>query len=213
MKSTSLLPAESDGFLQLDSSNGIYGTTATGGARIHQAVRVSGEKSELLKACGAISMTAIFTLPVLSGPLNEGYGIRFIDADPGSGNNQEILALNVQWWTGDVSNPAGWYIRYFVQDFNLNTVHTIGADLVSIPSGADEIHLSISRAVDSNQFAADYAYVTGGVVGSQSSLGSAAGFLYKDFVRGEFNAFETVPEPVSESFPWLLFYPAFTKKR
>ncbi len=191
--------AESSGLLQMDSANGILGANAGGGQRINLTVTKSGPISQLDKnAAGSISMTGVFTLPALSGPLNEGYGIRFIDALPssGPGNNQEVLEFNVQWWTGNASNPAGWYIRYLVQDFNLNTITTIDADLVSIPTGADEILLYLSRSAGSNGFSASYAYVTGGTPGSQISLGSATGFLYQDYVRGQFHAFETaVPEP------------------
>ena len=197
--------AESGGLLQLDSSNGILGANAGGGARINETVQVGGDKSKLFSTDGTLSMTGVFTLPTLSGPLNEGYGIRFIDAAPGSGpgTNQEVLELNVQWWTGNASNPAGWYIRYLVQDFKLDTITTIGADLVSIPSGDNEICLSLNRSNPANSnFSAGYAYGTGGTCGSsQVSLGSATGFLYQDFVRGQFHAFETaVPEPGT----WLL---------
>lgn len=195
------LPPESGGLLQLDSSNGIVGTNAGGGARRTETFQVGGTKSELLSSGGDISMTGIFTLPVLSGPLNEGYGIRFIDAPPGSGpgTNQWILELNVQWWTGNLSNPAGWYVRYLTQDFTNNLISTIGADLVSIPQGADEICLSLNRAAGSNQFAAGYAYGTGGTcdIAGLTSLGSAQGFVSRDYVRGQVHAFETVsvPEP------------------
>ena len=199
VNSTSPLPAESGGFLQLDSSNGITGKNAGGGARINETVQVGGIKSELLRSGGAIAMNGIFTLPVLSGPLNEGYGIRFIDSAPGSGpgTNQAVLELNAQWWTGNAGNPAGWYIRYLLQDFVLHTIKTIGADFVTIPvSGADEIYLSLDRAAGSDQFAANYAYVNGGTIGALNSLGSTQGFLYNiDYVRGQFHAFETVPEP------------------
>lgn len=141
-------------------------------------------------------MAGVFTLPVILGPLNEGYGIRFIDTIPGSpGTSQETLDINVQWWTGNVSNSASWYIRYLVQDFVLNTITTIGADLVNIPSGADEIYLSLVRNAGSDQFSANYAYVTGGTVGTLASLGSAQGFQYENYVRAQFHAFETVPEP------------------
>lgn len=199
VNSTSPLPAESGGLLQLDSSNGIVGTNAGGGARMTETFQVSGTKSQLLSTGGDISMAGIFTLPVLSGPLNEGYGIRFIDAPPGSGpgTNQWVLELNVQWWTGNASNPAGWYVRYLTQDFGNNLISTIDADLVAIPQGADEICLSLDRAAGSNQFAAGYAYGTGGTCGTAAltSLGSAQGFLYEDYVRGQVQAFETVPEP------------------
>jgi hypothetical protein len=85
-----------------------------------------------------------------------------------------------------------------VQDFDLHTISTIDVDLVSIPPGADEILLSLSRADGSNQFAADYAYVSGGTPGTQVSLGSANGFKYEDYVRPQFIAFETsVPEPAT----------------
>ena len=192
--------AQSGGFLQLNSSNGVLGTNATGGARIDQTVQVGGSKSQLYSStAGAISMTGVFTLSTLSGPLNEGYGIRFIDALPGSGpgTNKQVLELNVQWWTGNASNPPGWYIRYLVQDFNLNTITTIDADLVSIPTGGNEIWLNLSRSAGSNDFSASYAYGTGGTVGSQVSLGSATGFLYETYVRGQFQAFATVPEPTT----------------
>ena len=202
VNSTSPL-AESGGLLQLDSSDGILSTNASGGARMFESVQPAGSQSQLDDTtAGDILMYGIFTLPTLSGPLNEGYGIRFIDAAPGSGpgTNQEVLELNVQWWTGNASNAAGWYIRYLVQDFNLNTISTIDADMVSIPSGANEIYLSISRAAGSNQFATEYAYVSGGTIGSHVSLGPAEGFVYQDFVRGQFHAFESVPEPGT----WLL---------
>jgi hypothetical protein len=199
VNSMSPLPAESGGFLQLDSSNGIAGTNAIEGARRDQTVQVGGTKSQLLSTGGAMSMTGVFTLPALSGPLNEGYGIRFIDAPPGSGpgNNQQVLELNVQWWTGSGSNPAGWYVRYLVQDFVNNTIQTIGADLVGIPLGDDEISLSLGRDAGSDQFAASYAYGTGGTFGASTALGPAAGFQYADYVRPQFHAFETVsvPEP------------------
>jgi hypothetical protein len=193
------LPNESNGLLQLNSANGITGTNAGGGARRDETVQVGGLKSELLSSGGAMSMTGIFTLPVITGPLNEGYGIRFIDAPfgVGPGNNQEVLELNVQWWTGNLGNPAGWYVRYLVQDFNADTIQTIGADLVNIPQGADEICLSLDRDAGSNQFAASYAYGTGGSCGAASltSLGNTSGFLYEAYVRPQFHAFETVPEP------------------
>ena len=86
--------AESGGFLQLDSSNGILLNNAQGGARIFEGVAVAGSKSQLYNAtAGTILMTGIFTLPTLSGPLNNGYGIGFIDSAPGSGpgTNQEAL--------------------------------------------------------------------------------------------------------------------------
>ena len=203
VNSTSPLPAESGGFLQLDSSNGILGTNAGGGARINETVTKAGSISQLDQTtAGAISMTGIFTLSTVSGPLNEGYGIRFIDAPAGSppGSNQQILELNVQWWTGNASNPAGFYIRYLVQDFNLDSIQTIDADLVNIPQGADEICLSLNRSAGSDSFSASYAYATGGTCGNQVSLGSATGFAYQDFVRAQFHAFETVPEPGT----WLL---------
>ena len=185
VNSTSPLPAESGGFLQLDSSNGLVGTNAGGGARINESVYVS---VPLWRTGGAISMAGIFSLPVLSGPLNEGYGIVF-------GGALQSLDFNVQWWTGNASNPAGWYVRYLVQDHNLSTITTIGAALVTIPSGADEIYLSLSRAEGSDLFAADYAYVAGGSVGSLTSLGSAQGFQYGDFVVPVFHAFDTVQGP------------------
>lgn len=201
------LPAESNSFLPLDSSNGLNSTNAGGGARRTENVTVSGAKSQLLSTGGDIWMTGIFTLPAISGPDNEGYGIRFIDAAPGSGfgSNQWVLELNVQWWTGNASNPAGWYVRYLTQDFVAGQIHTIDADLVAIPSGVDEILLSLNRAVGSDMFEATYAYGTGGPLGTfgtLTSLGSAQGFRYQDpmsamFVRPQFQAFETVPEPAT----------------
>ncbi|MCM8595767.1 PEP-CTERM sorting domain-containing protein [Accumulibacter sp.] len=201
------LPAEANGLLQLDSSNGISGVNAGGSARINETVQVGGTKSQLLRTGGAISMTGIFTLPMLSGPLNEGYGIRFIDAAPGGGpsNNQWVLELNVQWWTGNASNSAGWYVRYLTQDFVNGVIQTIDADPVLIPSGADEICLSLRRDASSNQFAAGYAYLTAaGSCGALTSLGSAQGFVYADYVRGQVLAFETaVPEPETWSLMGL----------
>jgi hypothetical protein len=199
VNSLSPLPGESNGLLQLNSSNGLVGANAGGGARRTETFQVSGTKSELLSSGGDISMTGIFTLPTLTGPLNEGYGIRFIDAVPGSGpgSNQWVVELNVQWWTGNAGNPAGWYVRYLTQDFVNDTIKTIDADLVSIPQGADEICLSLNRTAGSSQFAAGYAYGSGGSCGTAAltSLGSAEGFVYQDYVRAQVQAFESVPEP------------------
>lgn len=205
---TSVPPlTESRGFLQLDSSTGILSNNASGGPRIAENVLVSGDKSLLLQSGGAISMAGIFTLPTISGPLNEGYGIRFIDAPLGSGfgGNEWVLELNVQWWTGNASNTAGWYVRYLTQDFVTHTIQTIGANLVVIPQDAEEIYLSLIRVVDAtgaftNSFEALYAYTTGDVVPtSLVSLGSVEGFKYQSYVRGQLNAFEsvTVPEPAT----------------
>jgi len=200
VNSTNPLPLESGGFLQLDSTNGVSGTTATGEARLNENVYVGGTKSQLLSSGGDISMTGIFTLPTLSGPLPEGYGIRFVDGAPGGGiANQEVLQLQVQWWTGEGSYSPGWYVRYHVQDFFKGTNTTVGAAPVSIPVGTDEISLSLSRAAGSSFFEATYAYGTGGLsgtFGTATSLGTATGFLYQDYVRPGFYAFEApVPEP------------------
>lgn len=192
------LPAESGGLLLLDSSNGIAGTNAGGGTRLNETVQVSGAKSLLSQGIGAISMTGVFTLPVLSGPLNEGYGIRFIDAAAGSGpgSNGWVLELNVQWWTGNASNPAGWYVRYLTQDFVNGVINTIDADLID-GRYTETISLSLDLVAGSaDLFEASYAYETGGVFGAPISLGSAQGFLYETYVRPQFIAFETpVPEP------------------
>jgi hypothetical protein len=193
------LPNESNSFLQLDSSNGIFTHNATGGARLNETVQVSGDKSKLPRGSEGISMTGIFTLPSLSGPWNEGYGIRFIDGAPGGGpgNNEWDLQLNVQWWTGNASNQPGWYIRFLTQDFNTHQVQTIGAILVDIPPGADGISLSLDLVRDStNLFEATYAYGFGGTFDPPTPLGTAEGFVYNDYVRAQFHAFETVvPEP------------------
>ena len=138
-------------------------------------------------------MSGIFTLPVLSAPLNNGYGIRFADAPPSLGTGpQQELGINVQYWTGNTTNPAGLYIRYLTQDFNAGTITTIGADALNIPTGADEIYLSLDRAAGSDLFEAQYAYVTGGPIGALMSLGSADGFQYADYVRPQLHMFETV---------------------
>jgi hypothetical protein len=200
INSTIPLPAESGGFLQLDSLNGVSTTNSTGGARLNESVLIGGAKSQLLSTGGAISIAGTFTLPTLSGPLNNGYGIRFGDSLPGAGTgNQQVLELNVQWWTGDPGNSAGWYVRYLVQDFNSHTVQTVGANLVSIPQGADEISLSMNRVAGSSLFEAGYAYGSGGTFGSSTSLGSTAGFPYANYVRPQFHAFETLPVPEPET--------------
>jgi hypothetical protein len=202
VNSTSALPPESGGLLQLDSSNGISTQNAGGGARLNQSVQVGGTNSELLQSGGAISMSGIFTLPAISGPYNTGYGIRFTDATPGvQGSGQQILELNVQYWTGNISNPAGLYVRYLTQDFNTNTIHTVNADPAGplvIPSGADEIYLSLVRVADANgiygnSFEALYQYYgSGSPIGTLASLGTADGFAYENYVRPQFHAFETV---------------------
>lgn len=208
------------GLLQMDSANGVSSVNAGGGARLNLRVTPTVDSlAPFTSSSGVLLMTGVFTLPAITGPLNNGYGIRFIDS--ASGSSQEVLELNVQWWTGgkiasDGTVGAGWYIRYLVQDFTATPnygvpIYTVGADLVNIPTGDTEICLSLSRPDVSgptvNDFYASYAYGTGGtcVTGTGGNLGFAAGFLYGEgtnapIVRGQFHAFETVPEPGA----WLL---------
>ena len=196
--STTALPAESGSLLQLDFSNGISTTNALDGARLNQAVTLGGTKSEL-SLSSPLTTVATFTLPGLSGPYNNGYGIRLVDAAPGSppGSLQQALELNVEFWTGNMTHPAGLYVRYLMQDFTAGTITTIGVAPLIIPPGTNDIMLTLA-SVSNGLFEATYQYGTDGVFGAFGgpfSLGTSAALLYgQTYLRPQIHAFETVTQ-------------------
>ncbi len=190
--------AESGGFLQLNSANGVLTQNALGQNRISLMVTQRGTSSEL--STGTLLMTGVFSLVIPTGPRNNGYGIRFIDNVPNSqAGSQETLDLMVQFY-GAQNQPV---IRYYVANNNLGTITTLGTAPISAPLGDDEVCLYLSRPdANSNDFYASYAYGTGGRCGTAVQFATPGiGFQYENFVRGQFRAFETpVPEPAT----WLL---------
>jgi PEP-CTERM motif len=191
---------ESNGMLHLDSANGLASINALDGARLNLRVTQAGDPSKL-PSTSTLLMTGVFTLPTISGPLNEGYGIRFIDSFTSS---LQVLELNVQYWTGNLAlgKAPGLYIRYLEQDFFAGTIRTFGSVPISLPQSG-EICLYLRDDPTSKVFTASYAFGTGGTcgTGTGTDIGTIDGFKYNTaFVRGQFHAFETVPEPGT----WLL---------
>ncbi len=188
--------AESGGLLLIDSANGVLSENAVEAARrtltVTRLTSTSGGASQLSNT-DTLLLKGIFGLVIPTGPLANGYGVRFTDNPGGAGNTHQILQMQVSF-NATTNTPQ---IRYLLQDFDLNTVTTLGSASISAPAGDDEICLYISRPDTSNDnFFGSYAYGTAGVCGPQVQfLTPGLGFQGEDFVRGQFFAFQAVPEP------------------
>lgn len=191
--------AESNGHLTMDSDGGAISQNAAGGVRQHlTSTRTTNivQGSSLGLNIGSIfDVTGTFDLVTPNLGLNNGYGVKFIDALPGQTTPDRLLELNVQYW-----EPAGMnVIRFLLQDFDNDSISTLGF-LAYDPQGADQIQLRISRPdANNNNFYASYAFGTGGVFDSFMQFGSAGTlFTNTDHVRAQFNVFTALPQAVPE---------------
>jgi hypothetical protein len=202
---------EANDVLQLNSAAGGLTQNAPEQDRLtlRAALNTNTDSSNLadgLKIDDTLSLLGIFSLTSPTGPLINGYGIRFSDRNA-SGVNQ-IAELDVRF------NPATGKVevRYILQDFVANQITEFGQADFAPPNGADQILLQIARPVtgfdgsnytDTNFFAT-YSYLQGGnVVGGSAFAKPISLFQGESFVRAEFHAFEALPAP-EPSTMWLL---------
>ena len=189
--------SESGGLLVLNSANGEAGVNSVGQTRLTLRAMLfsNADSSDLitgLKKDDVLSMSGIFSLTSPTGPLVNGYGIRFSDRAPPNGLQQAAQLLVVfNPTTGNVE------FQYLLQDFAGGTNTLLGSALLSAPVGADQVMLEITRPdVNNDNFIGSWYFGTGGSFAFGGSFATPAVlFQGENFVRGEFLAFQGVPEP------------------
>jgi hypothetical protein len=194
--------AESNNQLALNTDWGAISNTALGQVRqnLHATWRSNIDPANPgggLNIGSTIGVTGIFNLVMPSaGPLNNGYGVRVIDAVQGQSTADRLLELNVQYW-----DPAGKdVIRFMMQDFENHAITTLGY-ISFVPGTADQIKLMISRPdTSNNDFYGAYAFGTGGSFDAFTPF-AKSGALFtntNNFVRAQFQAFTALPHAVPE---------------
>lgn len=188
--------AESGGKLTIDSRWGRVTPNALGQARqTLNVVGLTGLNSSDPSSLGrsdTFSFFTVFDIVSPTGPLNNGYGIVFGDATSGSGRS---LFLQVQY----LSSAGGTVIRLYDQDFINGIITTLDEIPFDVPSGADQIALSLDRtdAGNTNVFGS-YAFGSAGTFGNVSTFATPGQlFTTADFVRPRIQVYSAVPEPSS----------------
>lgn len=187
--------AESGGLLTMNSSGGVLSNNALGQTRQSLVVTALTGLTDTSNAFtldrgDRFSLTSIFNIAIPSGPLTNGYGIRFRDGALGGAAASLLVELYVMY--NEVL--GGNVIRFSTQDFIAHTITTLGfVDLV-VPSGMDQIELQISHAANSDSFFGAYAFGSGGIFDPMTQF-ATAGQLDSTFYRGQLIAFSAVPEP------------------
>jgi hypothetical protein len=193
--------AESNNQLALNTDWGAISNTALGQVRqnLHATWRSNIDPTNQnggLNIGSIIDVTGIFNLVMpTAGPLNNGYGVRVIDAVQGQSTADRLLELNVQYW-----DPAGMdVIRLMMQDFTNHSITTLGY-IPFVPGSADQIALMISRPdTNNNDFYGAYAFGSGGTFDAFTPFAtSGALFTNTNFVRAQFQAFTALPAAVPE---------------
>jgi hypothetical protein len=191
--------SESAGRLRLDSANGALTQNANQAPRrtLRAGLNTNVDSSDLttgLKIDDTLSLTGLFDLDPISGPLVNGYSIRFSDRAAGLVNQIADLVVRFNPVSGKVE------ITYNLQDFAANQIIEAGRADFDPPGGADQIRLQITRPDTTNtNFFASYSYLqAGSVVGGGAFATPISLFQGENFVRAEFIAFESLPAVVPE---------------
>ena len=198
--------SEAGGSLQLNTAIGQPSFNAIGQERLTVGATAATDRSTNfalgLKSDDTLSVTGIFSLTTPPGPLFSGYGLQLQDG-PVGGSNHQVLQIFVNFNVA-TGQPR---ISFILQDFDADSITTLGSALLTPPGGANEILLNISRPdLANDNFFASFAYVTGGVVGSSTQFSlSGLGFQGEDFVRARFFASQDLPLAVPEpGTAWLI---------
>jgi hypothetical protein len=189
---------EAEGLLRLDSADGGLTENAPEQDRLTLRATLSSstDSSNLdtgLKSDDTLNLKGVFSLSSPTGPLINGYGIRFTDRNVDGVSQMAELHVRFNPATGKVE------IRYILQDFDAKTITQVGlADLIA-PTDADQIELALARPdINNDDFYASYSYLNdGSVVGGDTFATPIRLFQGEQYVRAEFHAFESlsVPEP------------------
>lgn len=188
--------SEAGGLLRLNSADGGLTQNAIEQARLtlRAALNTNTVSSDLasgLKIDDTLGLTGLFNLSSLTGPLINGYGIRFTDRDADGVKQAAELDVRFNPVTGKVE------VRYLLQDFVTDQIAERGIADFAPPNGADQILLQLARPDTTNtNFFASYSYLQGGnVVGGGAFEAPISLFQGESFVRAEFHAFESLPVP------------------
>ncbi len=188
--------SESGGLLRLNSADGGLTQNALGDGRLtlRAALNSNIDPSNLvngLKIDDRLGLTGLFNLSSLTGPLINGYGIRFSDRTAAGVNQAAELDVRFNPETGKVE------VRYVLQDFNTSQIFERGLADFAPPNGADQILLQLARPdVANTNFFASYSYLqAGNIVGGGLFEAPISLFQGENFVRAEFIAFESLPVP------------------
>jgi hypothetical protein len=195
--------SEASGLLRLNSADGGLTQNANGQDRrtLRAALNTNTVSSDLttgLKIDDTLGLTGLFNLSSLTGPLINGYGIRFSDRTSAGANQAAELDVRFNPVNGKIE------VRYILQDFEANQVSERGLADFTPPNGADQILLRITRPdtgfdgtnYTNTNFFASYSYLQGGnVVGGGVFETPISLFQGENFVRAEFHAFESLPVP------------------
>jgi hypothetical protein len=198
---------EANGLLTLNTANGGLTANAEGAQRrTIRAALDTNTRTEAeflgrgLKIDDTLKLGGLFNLGVPVGPRLNGYGIRFTDRPT---QNNAIVGQIADFVVvvDPVTGQAR--LRWALQDFENDLVTTVAEIPLVAPGDADQILLEITRPdLASNLFFASYRFLDNGVdVGSGSFAAGIAMFGGENFVRAEFIAFQSVPEP---GVAWLL---------
>ena len=188
--------SEAGDLLRLNSADGGLSENANeqGRRTLRAALITNTNSSDLasgLKIDDTLGLTGLFNLSSLTGPLINGYGIRFTDRDADGVKQAAELYVRFNPVTGKVE------LRYIQQDFDVNQIMEFGQADFAPPNGADQILLQLTRPdVANTNFFASYSYLQGGnVVGGGAFDAPVSLFQGESFVRAEFLAFESLPVP------------------
>ncbi|HSQ10384.1 MAG TPA: hypothetical protein VLN25_07195 [Burkholderiaceae bacterium] len=164
MFGTFVVGSESDGRLRLNSADGGLTQNANGQDRLNlrAALNTNTDSSDLgtgLKIDDTLGLTGLFDLSSLTGPLINGYGIRFTDRNADGVKQAAELDVRFNPVTGKIE------VRYLLQDFDTNEIFERGLADFAPPNGADQILLQLTRPDTTNtNFFASYSYLQGGNV-------------------------------------------------
>jgi hypothetical protein len=212
---------ESAGRLTLNTANGGLTVNATETPRrTIRAALDTNTRTEAeflgrgLKIDDTLKLNGLFNLGVPSGPNLNGYGIRFTDRPMQNNGLVGQIADLVVRFNPDTGQAE---LRWALQDFENDSITTVGDILLAPPLGADQILLEITRPnLDSNLFYASYRFLDGGVdAGGGSFATGISMFDGENFVRAEFIAFQSVPEPgvILLLVPGLLLAAGLARRR
>jgi len=142
--------SEANGKLRLDTANGLPSANAFGVNTISQRIRLLTNRSDApedalrgLKIGRSFSASAVFDLAV-PGP-GDTFILRFADAYADAsapGHQTDYLQLQVRRSTAAGAVPE---IQLRKQNFQTNTITTIGATPFAPPPGADQIRLTLDH--------------------------------------------------------------------
>ena len=137
----------------------------------------------------------LYDLSMLPGVTGQGFGIRATDRAPplsNPGNNTVQLNVGVNAGTGDVS------VVLRLLDFAANTSTLIEIfSIESLLSGADQIELILSKALDSDEVAASFIIYdsSDAQLASHAMTNTVTIYVGEDYIRGAFESLDRVPIP------------------